>query len=484
MAVGTSGLPPSAIPDIKAMLEGRTLKQLKAMESEIKQGLEEGRKAVVDAIREGKNSSMSVWANVDVNYWDIVLRELELAKARASLHLFHRRLVKKRLEKLRQEAEEEERRARERLRLALKEENEMHIRDGEGEGEGEGEGMDGFDDEFNKTHVVSVGPDTEGGMGEGDEFEPVLVPRSEWEESAEGKAFKQAEEERAKMLGSSEGEDDVPRVPPLLPVDVVLEAFGIDEDDIVDEEEDDRLLQAQRHVVLSQRIDEEVAKVLKRVKPSALSVLEGVADDTVDTTGGVPEGEKLAADEEMMEEKDLAAHAHYTYVILIIWSLLYVHLCISLIHSHTLSLSPSHLFVFPTFSLIILLLFSWQDKYRPRKPRYFNRVKTGYDWNKYNQTHYDKENPPPKVVQGYKFNIFYPDLIDPSKPPTYTLEKDPDGNPDYCVIRFSAGPPYEDVAFKIVNKRWNMVPKHGFKCVFQKGTLSLWFNFLRVFYRR
>lgn len=37
---------------------------------------------------------------------------------------------------------------------------------------------------------------------------------------------------------------------------------------------------------------------------------------------------------------------------------------------------------------------------------------TGFEWNKYNQTHYDLDNPPPKVVQGYKFNIFYPDLID------------------------------------------------------------------------
>ncbi|KAK9280254.1 hypothetical protein L1049_013942 [Liquidambar formosana] len=50
----------------------------------------------------------------------------------------------------------------------------------------------------------------------------------------------------------------------------------------------------------------------------------------------------------------------------------------------------------------------WHDKYRPRKPKYFNRVHTGYEWNKYNQTHYDHDNPPPKVVQGYKFNIFYP----------------------------------------------------------------------------
>ena len=39
----------------------------------------------------------------------------------------------------------------------------------------------------------------------------------------------------------------------------------------------------------------------------------------------------------------------------------------------------------------------WHDKYRPRKPKYFNRVHTGYEWNKYNQTHYDHDNPPPKV---------------------------------------------------------------------------------------
>ena len=31
----------------------------------------------------------------------------------------------------------------------------------------------------------------------------------------------------------------------------------------------------------------------------------------------------------------------------------------------------------------------WEDKYRPRKPRYFNKVMTGFEWNKYNQTHYE-----------------------------------------------------------------------------------------------
>ena len=50
----------------------------------------------------------------------------------------------------------------------------------------------------------------------------------------------------------------------------------------------------------------------------------------------------------------------------------------------------------------------WHERYKPRKPKYFNRVHTGYEWNKYNQTHYDHDNPPPKMVQGYKFNVFFP----------------------------------------------------------------------------
>jgi len=127
----------------------------------------------------------------------------------------------------------------------------------------------------------------------------------------------------------------------------------------------------------------------------------------------------------------------------------------------------------------------WHDKYRPRKPKYFNRVHTGYEWNKYNQTHYDHDNPPPKVVQGYKFNIFYPDLIEKKKAPTYKLEKDPasrDGQT--CILRFSAGPPYEDIAFKIVNKEWEYAHKKGFKCSFERGIMHLYFNFKRSRYRR
>ncbi|CAN1353599.1 CTN [Linum perenne] len=125
----------------------------------------------------------------------------------------------------------------------------------------------------------------------------------------------------------------------------------------------------------------------------------------------------------------------------------------------------------------------WHDKYRPRKPKYFNRVHTGYEWNKYNQTHYDHDNPPPKTVQGYKFNIFYPDLVDKTKAPTYTIDRD--GNSDEtCIIRFHAGPPYEDVAFRIVNKEWEYSHKKGFKCTFERGILHVYFNFIRHRYRR
>ena len=128
---------------------------------------------------------------------------------------------------------------------------------------------------------------------------------------------------------------------------------------------------------------------------------------------------------------------------------------------------------------------SWADKYKPRKPRYFNRVQLGYEWNKYNQTHYDHDNPPPKVVQGYKFNIFYPDLVDPTKAPTFKIEREngrkrgqsfaPAGEDDSCLIRFIAGSPYQDIAFRIVDKEWDYSAKRdrGFRSKFDKVCMTL-----------
>ncbi|KAK9995571.1 hypothetical protein SO802_020257 [Lithocarpus litseifolius] len=125
------------------------------------------------------------------------------------------------------------------------------------------------------------------------------------------------------------------------------------------------------------------------------------------------------------------------------------------------------------------------DECRAKKPKYTNRVHTGYVWNKYNRAHYDHDNPPPKFVQGYKFDIFYPDLVDNTKVPTYTLEEDKDSNNgETCIIRFHAGPHYEDVAFRIVNDDWDYSHKNGFKCTFEGGILRLYFNFKRLVYRR
>ena len=114
------------------------------------------------------------------------------------------------------------------------------------------------------------------------------------------------------------------------------------------------------------------------------------------------------------------------------------------------------------------LNYSWSNKYTPIKPKYINRVRTGivgayiflitcicmcvyiymyicvyiigYYWNRYNLTHYTQENPPPKLVQGYKFTIFYPDIIDPTISPKYTLGASDD--PEFAIIKFRAGNAY------------------------------------------
>uniref|UniRef100_A0A1I8IZ60 Splicing factor Cactin n=1 Tax=Macrostomum lignano TaxID=282301 RepID=A0A1I8IZ60_9PLAT len=122
-------------------------------------------------------------------------------------------------------------------------------------------------------------------------------------------------------------------------------------------------------------------------------------------------------------------------------------------------------------------LAAWSDRLKPKKPRYFNRVNTGYNWGAYNRTHFDSDNPPPKIVQGYKFNIFYPDLLDKSKAPSYSTSR-------AKTIRnlpsaLHCWPPYEDVAFKIVRNEWDTSFRHGFRCQFVNNTFQLHFHFRR-----
>uniref|UniRef100_A0A8R7PJ51 Splicing factor Cactin n=1 Tax=Triticum urartu TaxID=4572 RepID=A0A8R7PJ51_TRIUA len=117
-----------------------------------------------------------------------------------------------------------------------------------------------------------------------------------------------------------------------------------------------------------------------------------------------------------------------------------------------------------------------------RKPKYITRVRSGFEWNKYNRVHYDRDQPPPKIIKGYKFVVHYPDLAG-TKPPEYTIHEDGESG-ETCIIRFHTGPPYEDVAFRIVNKEWEYSRKAGFRCTFERGVLHLNFNFKRFFYKR
>ena len=130
---------------------------------------------------------------------------------------------------------------------------------------------------------------------------------------------------------------------------------------------------------------------------------------------------------------------------------------------------------------------------------------------RYNKAHYDRDNPPPKVVSGYKvrylvlggrrhpscatclpfaanqlcvpnftsllrtpldlqFNIFYPDLVG-SEAPTYRLEKDPNSTKEnpMAVIRFSAPKPYQDIGFRIIDKPWD---RKRTRIVFDRGILQ------------
>ncbi|CAO2043311.1 unnamed protein product [Urochloa humidicola] len=120
-----------------------------------------------------------------------------------------------------------------------------------------------------------------------------------------------------------------------------------------------------------------------------------------------------------------------------------------------------------------------------RKPKYVARARTGYEWNKYNRVHYDHDHPPPKTVRGYTFVLHYPELAAGGKPPQCAVEEDVGGGSgDTCIVRFHAGWPYEDVAFRIVNREWERSRKAGFRCTFDRGVLRLSFHFKRFFYKR
>lgn len=338
------GLHSSIEADVKRLLEGKTSSELESMRRQIESQMRSGTAKVVE-------------------YWEAVLKRLQIYKAKARLKEIHADLLRKHLQRLEHPVETEE-------------------------------GL--ISDKEIKT--VEEDEDVVHDVDDGQQFSPELITEE---------LHHEPEEEAGSFS------------PQLLHAD--------EDEEAIDPEEDQAELDKKREAVMAEhqrRIQEAMAA--KAAQPDELEL------KAMKAMGAMEEGDAVFGSG---AEVNLDSQVYW-----------------------------------------------WHDKYRPRKPKYFNRVHTGYEWNKYNQTHYDHDNPPPKIVQGYKFNIFYPDLVDKSKAPTYTIEKD--GNGETCIIRFHAGPPYEDIAFRIVNKEWEYSHKKGFKCTFERGILHVYFNFKRYRYRR
>ncbi|AEE27633.1 Cactin [Arabidopsis thaliana] len=345
------GLHAGVEADVRKLLDGKTHAELVELQLDIESQLRSGSAKVVE-------------------YWEAVLKRLEIYKAKACLKEIHAEMLRRHLHRLEQLSEGEDDVEVNPGLTRVVEENE---------------------EEINDTNLS----DAE------EAFSPEPV----------------AEEEEADEAAEAAGSFS----PELM--------HGDDREEAIDPEEDKKLLQMKRMIVLE--------KQKKRLKEAMDSKPAPVEDNlelkAMKAMGAMEEGDAIFGSN---AEVNLDSEVYW-----------------------------------------------WHDKYRPRKPKYFNRVHTGYEWNKYNQTHYDHDNPPPKIVQGYKFNIFYPDLVDKIKAPIYTIEKD-GTSAETCMIRFHAGPPYEDIAFRIVNKEWEYSHKKGFKCTFERGILHLYFNFKRHRYRR
>ncbi|KAI7904738.1 mid region of cactin-domain-containing protein [Cokeromyces recurvatus] len=359
--IKAGGVPFTVNESIHRVLSGKTVSQLSVLQNQIQQKLRSNEP-------------------IDVEYWENLLKELVVYKAKAKLNEMHQDILAARLEQLRSKQREEALKVQKELgRVLSMQEREVH-----GRGVMAGEGIEVEPSMHRALNTLLL-----------EEYDRSMSP------------------EPMEIL-SREDQD--------------LE--------IIDPVEDLKELMEKRRAVLSSAI---IPKQPKFEEKEEVEIKTDNNDESIASTVLFEQEAAKGVDEDEDVFNIEAELAHQTY--------------------------------------------NWQDKYRPRKPRYFNRVHTGYEWNKYNQTHYDHDNPPPKVVQGYKFNIFYPDLIDLSVAPTYYIEKDPE-SPDTVLIRFHAGPPYEDIAFRIVNREWEYSHKKGFRCSFDRGVLSLWFHFKRQFYRK
>lgn len=465
--VREAGWHPTLEADIAEMLQGKTLSELNELEIGITEQLESGDAA-------------------DPDYWTAVLRRLDLYKAKSLLREFHANIMEQELEKMRQgidvpkalvsgaqrvaQAREEAERAQAELDAT---ENKDSIADGENIDTMIQNVASAIPDAQENPEEIDIDDEEE----EGEELEKLAL------QGNEEQLMKSRKIQELKLRGEPLLWDDISDseqeaalganvAGSFSPVPLAVEhTLG---HDVIPEEEDRKmtnLIREKTRLQKSQALVKAAVSQKMQISGGSSSKTEALYRQMVENpdalTGSAPLLRYITDAAEPEKHPDTRQEAQ-----------------LRTIAARSMGNDDGD----ATFGGEVDLqsqVYWWHEKYKPRKPKYFNRVHTGFDWTKYNKTHYDSDNPPPKMVVGYKFNIFYPDLIDSSKAPSYSIERDP-SSPDNstCILRFSGGPPYEDIAFRIVNKDWATDPKRGFKCVFDRGILQLYFNFRKVFYRR
>jgi hypothetical protein len=252
------------------------------------------------------NGRSSSGEAVDVPFWETLLKQMVIYRARSYLREFHQELLKKRLMQLK----------------------EQHQREMEGQPRGEAVPYQDSDD-----------------------FEPPLSHDDD-DNNNNNNDGSERKTQRA--------EDDGSFSPVLLRDSDGVEAVAIDPD------QDRRELEARRRQVLQAKADEESKTNVEIATRRRDAAEEGVGPAQAMAEAGMT---RFA----IVNQEPLRGESHFEDD--------------EVKFGDEVSTSGTQ--------------YLWHDKYRPRKPRYFNRVKTGYEWNKYNQTHYDKETPPPKIVQVY-----------------------------------------------------------------------------------
>lgn len=128
-----------------------------------------------------------------------------------------------------------------------------------------------------------------------------------------------------------------------------------------------------------------------------------------------------------------------------------------------------------------------EGKPRYIKPVRYCKIKSGYVWNAYNRAKFNNGEKPPQVVQWYEFILYYPLIVNRVKSPEklFRVEYTEKGQSDtHAILVFSAGAPYADVAYRIVNEVWDK-RQGGIRCTFDdKGKLRLFFRLASTNFRR